>query len=102
MRGDQRRHHRLAGQIDAPSRRRRLDLSLLPDLRDPAAFDENRGPFDDRRRVAGNQPRAFVQRLRFRHGRTTEHTEPQSQYLQEFIVAGVLVVTGVRGSAASR
>ena len=50
VRVDDRRHHRLAGQVDA--RRRRpgaFTSAAAADLRDPAAVDDDRGVLDRRR-----------------------------------------------------
>jgi hypothetical protein len=58
MRVDNRGHHRLAREVDAPSARRRLDRGAWPHLRDFAAVNDERRVLD-RLAVADDQARTF-------------------------------------------
>ena len=64
VRVDQRRHHRLAGEIDAARAggRRRRTLRARPG--EAAVLDDERGVLDRRAAIAGDQPRALEDRRR--------------------------------------
>ena len=65
VRIDDRRHHGLAGQIDAGRARRDRHLALPADLGEAVALDDERGVFDRRAAVPGDQPRT----LKYGHAR---------------------------------
>ncbi len=67
VRIDDRRHHGLAGQIDARRARRHRHLASLADRRDAAVLNDESNVFDRRAAVTDDQPRPFEHR---RAGRT--------------------------------
>ena len=57
---DQRRHDRLAREIDVRGVGGRPKLAATSDLREPAVNDDECGVFDRRAAVPVDEPRAFV------------------------------------------
>jgi hypothetical protein len=56
---DERRHHGLAGDIDARCAGRHRHLAAAAHRRDPVARDDDGGIVDRRTAIAGDEPRAF-------------------------------------------
>jgi hypothetical protein len=59
---DERRHDRLAGQIDPPRASRRLNAAGLPDSGDRPLIDDEGRALDRRRAVAGDEACTFEQK----------------------------------------
>ncbi len=74
VRGNQRRHHRLAGQIDTTNAAGDLHRIAAPDLGDHATLDEDGALLDRRRTVADDDPRALVESVR-RQALTERHRD---------------------------
>jgi len=72
VRIDERRHHRLAGQVDTPGPRSRANLPSPANRREAVAFDHERGIFHSGGPVADDQSGTFVEsgtgRLRRQRG----------------------------------
>ena len=69
---DERRHHRLAGEIDARGARRRFHIFCPPDADDGAVLDDEGRILDRRRAIAADQRRALVDRGLCKSGRRDE------------------------------
>ena len=63
VRVDERRHHRLAGEIDAPRPAGGVERALRADLCEAAVLDDERGVLDRRAAIAGDDPRALEDAL---------------------------------------
>ena len=64
VRVHERRHHRLAGEIDPARTRGRRQGTLRTDLREASVLDDERGVLDRRAAIAGDQARALEERGR--------------------------------------
>ena len=72
---DQRRHHRLAGEVDACRAGRRLHLAAPADRGEAVVLDDEGRVLDRRAAVAGDEPRALEHSRRLRQRRARGHRE---------------------------